>query len=65
MLVWQEHATSYSLLKKWQMSHGTVVAARARDDPVEMLAASEGSRVSISHLQKMISTRTYTNIMGL
>lgn len=33
VLVWQEHATSYRLLKNWQMSHGSVVAATARDDP--------------------------------
>lgn len=79
MSVWQEHSTSYRLLKKWQMSHRSVVATTARDDLVDVLAASEGSRASsslmsadgrgsranTSHLQKMVSTRMYTNVMGL
>lgn len=39
--------------------------ATARDDPAEVLTASEGSRAGSSRLYKMVFTRTYTNIMDL
>lgn len=42
-----------------------VTLATARDDLAEVLTASEGSGAGISQLQKMVFTRTCTNVIAL